>query len=173
MTKPRTITILSSLLFLLLLLPSFSFSQPVPRSNTGMRPWRGETRCWKASDLNLSSDQVKGLDLINQGYVRETRILRSEIFSKRLELRELLTNPNVKAESIQLKSSEIIELQSKLEDRAIDYLIKVKSLLSQDQLKNWCPEQEFPFLGGMMPRPGFMAPMHPRRMPPQEKAREE
>lgn len=139
----------------------------------GMRQWRGENRCWKASDINLSSDQLKGLDLINQTYLRETRPLRTELFSRRLELREFLTNPNVKAESIQLKTSEIIELQSKMEEREVEYLMRVRSLLTQEQLKNWCPEQEFPFLRGMMHRPEFMGPMNPKKTPSHEKAKEE
>jgi hypothetical protein len=174
MTKVRIILWVSCFLFILPV--SFSFAQPTgPRSSMGMgmRSWRGENRCWKASDLNLLPDQAKGLDLINQTYLRETRPLRTELFSKRLELREFLADPNVKAESIQLKNSEITELQSKLDGRTIDYLIKVRSLLTSEQLKSWCPEQEFPFLGGMMPRSEFMAPMHPRRIPPQERPREE
>lgn len=138
-----------------------------------MRQWRGENRCWKASDLNLSSDQVKGLELINQAYLKETRPLRNELFSKRLELREFLTNPNIKGESIQLKSSEVLALESKIGEREIEYLMKVRSLLTQEQLKNWCPEQEFPFLRGMMQRPEFMGPMSPKKMPPQERPREE
>ena len=174
MATLKLITVVFSLLLVFSL--SFSVAQPVaPRSamGAGMRQWRGENRCWKASDLNLSSDQVKGLDLINQAYLKETRPLRNELFSKRLELREFLTNPNIKGESIQLKSSEVLALESKIGEREIEYLMKVRSLLTQEQLKNWCPEQEFPFLRGMTQRPEFMGPMSPKKMPPQERPREE
>lgn len=174
MAKRKVITVVFSLL--LVFPASFALSQPTgTKSNMGMgmRQWKGENRCWKASDLNLSSDQVKGLDLINQAYLKETRPLRNELFSKRLELREFLTNPTIKGESIQLKNSEVLALESKIGEREIDYLMKVKSLLTQEQLKNWCPEQEFPFLRGMMQRPEFMGPMSPRKMPPQERPREE
>ena len=139
----------------------------------GMRQWRGENRCWKAADLNLSPDQVKGLDLISQAYLKETRPLRNELFSKRLEFREFLTDPNVKAELIQLKNTEVLALESKIGDREVDYLIKVKSLLTLEQLKNWCPEQEFPFLRGMMQRPETMGSMPPRKTLPHERPREE
>lgn len=144
------------------------FAQPVTR----VRPWREETRCMKAADLNLSSDQMKNLDLINQTYARETRVLRNEMFSKRMELRELLTNPNVKVETIQLKNSELVEVRSKLDERAIEYLVKLRSLLTQEQLRRWCPEQEFPSMAGMMSRPEG-PPMMPRRISPQYKAKEE
>jgi hypothetical protein len=161
----------------LIVLPvSFSEAQPSALKTVagmGMRQWRGENRCWKAADLTLSPEQVKGLDLINQTYLKETRPLRNELFSKRLELREFLTDPNIKAESIQLKNTEVLALESKIGDREVDYLIKVRSLLTQEQLKNWCPEQEFPFLRGMMQRPESMGPMPPRKTPPRERPREE
>ena len=175
MLKFKTIMLVFTLI--LFLLPvSFSEAQPgalKTAAGMGMRQWRGENRCWKASDLNLSPDQVKGLELINQTYLKETRPLRNDLFSKRLELREFLTNPSIKAESIQLKNAEVLTLESKIGDREIEYLIKVRSLLTQEQLKNWCPEQEFPFLRGMMQRPEAMGPMTPRKTPPHERPREE
>ena len=174
MDKPKITQFISCLLFLLLSV-SFSLAQPTGARSTlgmGMRPWRGENRCWKASDLDLSSDQLKGLDLINQVYLKETRPLRTELFSKRMELREFLTNPSIKTESIQLKTSEIIGLESKIEEREIEYLVKVRSLLTQEQLKVWCPEQEFPFLRGMMQRQEFRGPMIPGNMPSHERIRE-
>ncbi|MEI9478583.1 MAG: periplasmic heavy metal sensor [Deltaproteobacteria bacterium] len=174
MRKTKIIPWLST--FLLVFATSFAFSQPPGTKSSmgaGMRQWRGENRCWKASDLNLSSDQLKGLELINQAYLKETRPLRNELFSKRLELREFLTNPSIKAESIQMKTSEVLALESKIGEREIEYLMKVRSLLTQEQLKNWCPEQEFSSLRGMMQRPEFMGPVHPRKTPPQERPREE
>ena len=174
MVKTKVVPWLSC--FLLVLTASFAFSQPPgTKSNMGMgmRQWRGENRCLKASDLNLSSDQLKGLELINQTYLKETRPLRNELFSKRLELREFLTNPSIKAESIQMKTSEVLALESKIGEQEFEYLMKVRSLLTQEQLKNWCPEQEFPSFRGMMQRPEFMGPMSPKKMPPQEKPREE
>jgi len=49
------------------------------------RPWRGDLQCKRASELNLSLEQTKGFDLIQQNYFREVKLLRSEIFSKTLE----------------------------------------------------------------------------------------
>jgi hypothetical protein len=160
-----TMTILISC-FLFTILISPSFSQPSGMRSgqgMGMRHWRGEVRCWRASDLNLSPDQMEELDLIQQTYFRETQLLRTELFSKYLELKEFLTNPTIKMESIHAKNSEIIELQSILDEKAIQYLIKVKALLTQDQLKIWCPEQEFPLFRQMMHGHGPMGPMLPKK----------
>jgi hypothetical protein len=134
----------------------------------GMRPGKGEARCWKASELNLSQEQMKGLDTLQQAFFRETQLLRAQIFSKRLELKELLTNSTTKIDSIRSKSTEISEHQAKLEEKSLEYLIKVRSLLSQEQLKVWCPEMEFPSFRRMMRGPDSMTPSPPRKPPFQE-----
>ena len=116
----------------------------------GIRHWREENRGYRASELNLSSDQAKELDLIQQVYFRETQLLRAQLLSKRLELREILTNPTTRIESIRSKYSEINEIQSRFEEKAIEYLIKVRNLLTSEQLKIWNPEEEFPLFRRMM-----------------------
>lgn len=152
-------------LLLILTIPP-SFSQPSGmRSSPGMSHWKGEARCWRASDLNLSPEQLKGFDLIQQAYFQEIRLLRVQLFSKRLELRELLTDSTPRIESIRAKYWEMIELQSKLDEKTIEYMIKLRNLLTQEQLKSWCPEKEFPFLREMTQGPSQMGPIHPRRPP--------
>ena len=132
-----------------------AFSQP----GTGMRRWRGDGQCSRASELNLSQEQKKTLDLLQQAYFREAQVLRLEIFTKNFELRELLTNPSVKVETIRSKSSEIAELQSKQEEKTGEYLIKVRNLLTPEQLKTWCPDQEFPYFRQTMPGRRPMGPI--------------
>jgi len=163
--------------FLMILIPSPAFSQPSEMRmgpGMGIRHWRGENRGWRASELNLSSDQVKELDLIQQTYFREMQLLRAQLFSKRLELREILTNPTVKIESIRSHYSEINKIQSRFEEKAIEYLIKVRNLLTPEQLKSWNPEEEFPLFRRMMHGPDPMGPMPPRKnLPSTERSREE
>ena len=137
----------------------------------GMRPWKGEPRSWRASELNLSPEQVKGLDQIQQAYFRETQLLRAQLYVKWLELREFLTNPSAKAESIRPKQGEMVELQQKLEEKTFEYLIQVRNLLSSEQLKNWSPEQELPLSWKRMQGSSPMRPMH--LPPPQERIRKE
>ena len=165
------------LVFLFLFLfVSPSFSQPSEKEHgpgMGRMHRRGEPPCLRASALNLSSDQMKELELIQQSFYREAYPIRTELFSKYFELKEFLTNPVIKTESIHAKDAEIIHLQSKLEERTIHYLIKVRALLTQDQLKLWCPEQEFPHSRRMMPGLGPMGPMGPPKSYPQEPPRKE
>ncbi len=151
---------------LLIFAASPSFSQP---PGMGMRKWRGESPCWRASDLDLSPEQRRSLELIQQAFYREIQLLRLQVFTKRLELREILTNSAARTESIRGKFSEIIELQSKQEEKTAEYLIKVRTLLTPEQLKGWCPEQELPGFRHMMHGAGPMGPMLPRKtFPPPE-----
>jgi Spy/CpxP family protein refolding chaperone len=152
--------------FLSILAASPSFSQP---PGMGMKKWRGEAPCWRASDLDLSQEQRKNLELIQQAYFREAQFLRAQLFTRRLELRELLIGPAIKMESIRAKNSEIVELQSKQEERDVEYLIRVRNLLTPEQLQKWCPEQEFPAFRHRMYGSGPMGPTHPRKtFPPPE-----
>jgi Spy/CpxP family protein refolding chaperone len=151
-----------------------SFSQPGGmRLRPGKGAWHEESLCWKALDLNLSQDQMKDHDLIQQGYLRETQLLRAQLLLKRLELREFLTNSNVKIEAIRSKYAEINQLQSRLEEKVIEYLVKVRNILAPEQLKNWCPELEFPSIRGIPHGPGPMGPMGPRKFQPPGKSRED
>jgi Spy/CpxP family protein refolding chaperone len=165
-----------SLCFLSILATSPSFSQPLgmkPGPRMREKSWKGEGPCWRASELNLSLDQVKRLELIQQAFFRETQLPRAELFAKRLELREFLTNPTIKVESIRSKYLEIKEIQSKLEEKTLEYLMKVRNVLTEEQLKIWCPEQEFPFFRRMMQGPGPMGIMPPRKPPFPEGPRKE
>jgi hypothetical protein len=169
--KLKSLALIFLFLFLFI---SPSFSQPPERRHgpgMGRMHRRGETPCLRACDLNLSSDQMKELELIQQSFYREAQPIRTELFSKYLELREFLTNPIIKIESIHAKNAEIILLQSKLEEKSIHYLIKVRALLTQEQLGIWCPEQEFPQSRRMMP--GSMGPMGPPRPYPPDPPRKE
>src|SRR4030043_819466 len=151
-------------LFILAVSPSF----PQP-PEMGMKKWRGENPCWRASELNLSQEQRKSFDLIQLAYFREAQILRLQLLTKNSELRELLADPTTATESIRAKYLEIIELQSKQEEKAAEYLIRVRNLLTPEQLKSWCPEQEFPSFRHMMHGTGPMGPMHQRKaLPPPE-----
>ena len=167
------------------LLPSFlvlilfsapAFSQP-PEFRMGpgmeMRHWREENRGYRASELNLSPERAKELDIIQQAHFREIQRLRAQLLSKRIELREFLRNHTTRVEAIRSKCLEINELESRFEERTIEYLIKVRNLLTPEQLRSWNPEEEFPLFRQMMRGVEPLGPMHPRRSPPMERFREE
>ncbi len=173
----KTKKILLFLGTLSIFITSPSFSQPSgmkPSPEMGMKHWRGENRGWRASELNLSADQARDLSLIQQTYYQEIQLLRAQLFSKRLELREFLRNPTVKIESIRSKYHEFTEIQSRFDEKVAEYLIKVRHLLAPEQIRNWNPEEEFTSFQPMMHGPNPMGPMRPRKnLPPAERTREE
>ena len=154
--------------FISLFFLSSAFSQPSglrTPPGMGMPHWREENRGRRASELNLSVDQANELNLIQQNYYQETQLLRTQLLSKRLELRELLRNPTIKIELIRSKYREITETQSRFDEKATEYLIKVRNLLTSEQIKIWNPEEEYPFFQPMMHGPNPMGPMRPRKPP--------
>jgi Spy/CpxP family protein refolding chaperone len=159
-----------------MLFSSPAFSQPSEiRMGPGMemRHWREENRGYRASELKLSPEQAKELDIIQQAHFRETQLLRAQLLSKRIELREFLKNQTTRIDAIRSKYSEINELESRFEEKAIESLLKVRNLLTSEQLRNWNPEEEFPLFRRMMRGVEPLGPMHPRRSPPLERIREE
>jgi hypothetical protein len=162
--KPKIMTVSFCIFTLILVGPSLS-QTPGPKINPRMRHWKGEVRCGRVLDLNLASDQIKEYDQIHQAHLRETQLLRTQLLARYLELRESFTNPNVNPEFIRLKYEEIAGLEFRVGEKAIDYLLKLRNLLTQEQLKNWCPEKEFPFKRGMGHGPGMTDPLNFRRPP--------
>ena len=162
--------------FLFLLQIPHSSAQPLGTKHgpgMEMRHWREENRGYRASELNLSPEQAKELDIIQQAHFRETQLLRAHLLSKRIELREFLKNQTTRIEAIRSKYSEINELESRFEEKVIEYLIKVRNLLTPEQLRSWNPEEEFPLFRRTMRGFEPFGPMHPRRSPPLERFREE
>ncbi len=142
-----------------------SLSQPLQeRSNFPMRMghWKREAKCWRVSELELSSEKQKELQLIQQTFMKETQLLRAQLFTKRLELREMLTNPAIRDEAIRPKYLELAEIQAKLEERTIEYLLRVRSFFTSEQLPLWCPEEEFPSFSLMRERLRPMKPIPPK-----------
>lgn len=140
---------------------------------TTMRPGMGmgmgeldDLSCRQAAELNLSAEQAAGLEQIEQAYFRETRLLRAQIFLKRLELRQAFTDPSTKTESIRSKYAELLDLKSKLEEKSLEFLMKVRELLTFDQLNHWCPEREFPFPRQTIQGRDVRYPRHPPKMLP-------
>ncbi len=155
------------LLFLILfffLIPTLSDAQPM-----GMRPWKKDPWCGKASELHLTPEQLKEYESLQNIYFGETQLLRAQLLTKRLEIRELLTHPENKTELIRMKSMELVHIQSKIEEKAMEFLLKVRRLLTSEQLKFWCPEQEFPMIQWRMPAHRLHGrPMGPRMKIPSE-----
>ena len=77
---------------------------------------------------NLSDEQIKAIETERQAFRNATEALRSDLYSKNLELRSELakTEPDVvKAKQLQ---KEISGLQAQLDDKRIDHMIKMRQI---------------------------------------------
>jgi len=139
-----------------------------PPHEMGGRPWRGEGRCPGVLELSpLQIRQRLSISLVTVIFRKQGVCAWN--FSQAARTKRISDGPYGEGEAIHAKTSEIVELQSRLEETATDYLLKVRNLLTQEQLKNWCPEQDLFMSQRMMERPHFM----PHRPAPASKKNEE
>jgi Spy/CpxP family protein refolding chaperone len=95
----------------------------------------GQDAYWKSSDLGLTETQKKTLENLQQAYSSEAFPLRMELMSLRFELRHLIRDPNVPSMTLLEQQRKISELQGKLESLSLSYQIKVRSVLTKEQLQ--------------------------------------
>jgi len=86
-----------------------------------------------ASDL--TEEQAKALDSLCRSYVAEARPIRTELFALRIELRHLLSDPNVQPQILFDRQRKISALQAKLEELSLSYQVKAKSIFTKEQLE--------------------------------------
>jgi Spy/CpxP family protein refolding chaperone len=86
-----------------------------------------------ASNMNLTEDQQAQLDAKREAFMAETDPLRDELFSKRMELRELWTKANPSQDEISAKQQEIREIQTQMQEKATEYQLELRQLLTPEQ----------------------------------------
>ena len=77
---------------------------------------------------NFSDEQIKSIEAERQAFLNATEELRSDLYSKNLELRSELakTDPDIaKAKQLQ---KEISGLQAQLDEERIDHMIKMRKI---------------------------------------------
>jgi Spy/CpxP family protein refolding chaperone len=109
-------------------LPLYPQSKPMLRMD-------GQNACWESSDLGLTEAQRKTLEGLQQAYTSEALPLRMELMSSRFELRHLIRDPNVQSKTLLDRQKKILELQRKLDNLSLSYLVKTRSVFTKDQLE--------------------------------------
>jgi len=115
--------------------------------------------CWKSSPLGLTRTQTKVLESIQRTYLSEVIPLRTQIISLRIELRHITRDPEGKLEILLDHQKRISELQTKLDNISLSYLIKARSIFTKEQLKQ-LPDD---CLMGIEPRFGMGVSREPRK----------
>jgi len=85
------------------------------------------------SNLNLSEDQKAQIETRQQVFAEEMSPLRDKLFSRRMELQELWSQPSPDQARISSKQQEIRDLQSEIQERATQYQLDCRELLTPEQ----------------------------------------
>ena len=81
---------------------------------------------------NLTDDQIKAIDKERSAYLEATRETRQQLYSKELELKSELYKGKPEATKIGNLQKEISELESRLDQKHIDHVLKMKKITPND-----------------------------------------
>ena len=88
---------------------------------------------------SLTPEQQTKFQELRQKYNDETTQLRGAIFTKRLELQSLWTNPKADSKAILDKEKELGTLQEQLRDKAVRFKLEARNVLTPEQLAQFGP----------------------------------
>jgi Spy/CpxP family protein refolding chaperone len=83
---------------------------------------------------SLTPEQHTKFQELPQKFNDETAQLRGNILTKRLELQSLWTNPKADPKAILEKEKELTSLQDKMRDKAVQFGLEARSLLTPEQI---------------------------------------
>jgi Spy/CpxP family protein refolding chaperone len=103
----------------------------------GMGRGQRHPRWCLPDDLRLTAEQVEKLKFIEGSYLNDITPLRNDLLNKRYELRRLISDPTSKADDIRAKQGEAFVLETQIQEKVIDYQLKVREVLTPEQFKVW------------------------------------
>jgi len=106
---------------------------------------------------NLTAEQSAQIQVLRDGFLKESEPLQKELYAKGQELRQLWSIPNVDPAAIKAKQGEISDLRSELQEKATNLRLEIRKILTPEQLA------QLPAAGrGFGPGMGFSPMMGPR-----------
>jgi len=91
--------------------------------------------CWESSSFALTEAQKKALETLRRAYMAEATPIRASLFALKIELRHLLSDPNVQPQILFDQQRKISALQAKLEELSLSYQIKARLVFTKEQLE--------------------------------------
>jgi Spy/CpxP family protein refolding chaperone len=82
---------------------------------------------------NLTAEQSSKIQALQKAHMDETAPLQEELFKKRTELRSLWLTPNPDQAAITAKQKEILNLQTKLQEKGTNFRLEISKLLTPEQ----------------------------------------
>ena len=97
-----------------------------------------------AKDLNLTEDQIASLQNLRQGFLRDTLPWRDDLVIKRMDLQDLLRQPQTDSNRVLSKQREVSELESKIQERMVIYQLEVRKVFTPEQIRLLPPALDSP-----------------------------
>jgi Spy/CpxP family protein refolding chaperone len=124
-----------------------SFAQGVRKAQgTDSGAWSGE--CYSLEKLDLSAGQREALNRIDEPHKTQILKQRNSLMLKRIELRELLRDAGADKQAIRNKAGEMGDIREALQKEMIDYQIRIRDILTPEQIRRWCTLMGETFLQG-------------------------
>ena len=106
----------------------------------GQRGMRGGNRhppCWRPDDLHMTPEQTERLKSIQSSYLSDIRRLRNDLANKRYQLRKLMSDQASSRYDVRKNQEEVFRLETQIQEKMVDYQLKVKEILTPQQFKRW------------------------------------
>ena len=97
-----------------------------------------------AKDLNLTEEQIASLQNLRQGFLRDTLPWRNDLVVKRMDLEELLRQPQTDSKQVLGKQREVSDLESKIQERMVSYQLEIRKVLTPEQIRLLPPALDSP-----------------------------
>lgn len=109
--------------------------EPFPKMKRPNFRMEGPETCLESVSLSLTEDQKKALESIRGAYMAEAGPMRTDIFTLKIQLRHLLSDPKAQPRILFDQQRRISALQAKLEELSLFYLVKARSVFTKEQLE--------------------------------------
>jgi Spy/CpxP family protein refolding chaperone len=114
---------------------AYAFAQgPGTGPGPGRKAGWGQDR-WSS----LTPEQQTKVQELRQKFNDETAQLRGTMLTKRLELQSLWRNPNADSKAIQDKEKEFRSLRDQMRDKAVQFKLEARKILTPEQLSEFGP----------------------------------
>jgi Spy/CpxP family protein refolding chaperone len=114
---------------------AYAFAQgPGTGPGPGRRPGWGQEK-WSS----LTPEQQTKFQELRQKFNDETAQLRGTMLTKRLELQSLWRNPKADSKAILEKEKEFRSLQNQMKDKAVQFKLEARTILTPEQLSEFGP----------------------------------
>lgn len=94
--------------------------------------------CIPLSKMELSSGQAETIEAVRSSYRRRILQLRSNLMVKKIEIRNLLNDPETGEEKVLAKAGEIEDLNRAFDRVVLNYQLEIRRVLSPEQIRAWC-----------------------------------